>query len=328
MQLMGTTMFAARGFRLTALLMVLLTAFSLVAVDTAQARRGGSFGSRGTRTFQTVPATPTAPNVTAPVQRSMTAPAATSSIAQSTAAQRAGWFGGGLGGWLLGGLLFSGLFGMMFGAGFGGIGGFISLIVQVMVLVFIFRMIFGRRMRSYVSGGAGGSPFAPRPDIPASTAGPRRQSASSRASQRAGRRDEIGVTDRDLDVFERRLTELQDAYSREDYDALRAITTPEMMGYLAEELAQNAGRGVRNEVFDVRLLSGDIAEAWREGRDDYATASLRYESRDITRDKATGQIVSGSEAITETTEAWTFVRHSGGEWLLSAIQDTGAGPQR
>ena len=43
--------------------------FSVVAVDTAEARRGGSFGSRGTRTYQTVPATPTSPGITAPVQR-------------------------------------------------------------------------------------------------------------------------------------------------------------------------------------------------------------------------------------------------------------------
>src|SRR6187402_554971 len=104
---MGTTMFASRGFRLSALFVALLTAFSLVAVDTAEARRGGSFGSRGTRTFQTVPATPTSPAVTAPVQRSMTNGTQASRLGQTTAAQRSSWFGGGIGGWMLGGLLFS-----------------------------------------------------------------------------------------------------------------------------------------------------------------------------------------------------------------------------
>src|ERR1044071_4751923 len=99
----GTAMFASRGFRLSALFVVLLTLFSVVAVDTAEARRGGSFGSRGTRTFQTVPATPTSPTITSPINRSMTAPTASNrgGIAQTTAAQRAGWFGGGIGGWIL-----------------------------------------------------------------------------------------------------------------------------------------------------------------------------------------------------------------------------------
>src|SRR5690349_9801182 len=101
--MLGTTMFASRGFRLSALLLVLMTAFSLVAIDTAEARRGGSFGSRGTRTYQTAPATPTSPGITAPVQRTTASPTANNrgGIAQTTPAQRAGWFGGGLGGWIL-----------------------------------------------------------------------------------------------------------------------------------------------------------------------------------------------------------------------------------
>ena len=65
-------MFASRGFRLASLFAVLVMALSMVSVDQAEARRGGSFGSRGTRTFQTAPATPTSPSITAPVQRSMT----------------------------------------------------------------------------------------------------------------------------------------------------------------------------------------------------------------------------------------------------------------
>jgi predicted lipid-binding transport protein (Tim44 family) len=139
---------------------------------------------------------------------------------------------------------------------------------------------------------------------------------------RAGRRDEIGLGNRDLDAFQQRLEQVQDAYAREDYEALRKITTPEMMGYLAQELGENATRGVRNEIFDVKLLAGDIAEAWREGTDQLATVSLRYESRDIVRNRTTGQIVSGDDRVTETTELWTFVRHGTGPWLVSAIQET------
>ena len=316
-------MFASRGFRLSALFVVLLTMFSVVAVDTAEARRGGSFGSRGTRTYQTVPATPTSPTITAPVQRTTAAPTATNrgGVAQTTAAQRAGWFGGGIGGWILGGLLFSGLFGMMFGAGFGGFGGFIALLFQVIIIGMILSWLFGRRRQPAMAGG-NASPYAARQDWQPGGGGARRRPSASAASMRAGKRDEVGLDNRDLDAFEQRLTALQNAYAREDYEALRKVTTPEMMGYLAQELGTNAGEGVRNEVFDVKLLAGDIAEAWREGPDHYATVSLRYESRDITRNRSTGEIVSGDDRVTETTELWTFVRHGTGPWLVSAIQET------
>jgi predicted lipid-binding transport protein (Tim44 family) len=317
-------MFASRGFRLSALFVVLLTMFSVVAVDTAEARRGGSFGSRGTRTYQTVPATPTSPTITAPVQRTTAAPASTNragGIAQTTAAQRAGWFGGGIGGWIIGGLLFSGLFGLLFGAGFGGFGGFVALLFQVLIIGLILSFIFRRRQPA-TAGGPSAAPYAARQDWqPGGGQSSRPRANASAASVRAGRRDEIGLGNRDLDTFEQRLTALQDAYAREDYETLRKITTPEMMGYLAQELGENATKGVRNEVFDVKLLAGDIAEAWREGANQFATVSLRYESRDITRDRSTGQIVSGDDRVTETTELWTFVRHGTGPWLVSAIQE-------
>ena len=47
-------------------------ALSAVAVGPADARRGGSFGSRGTRTYSAPTATQTAPGYVPPVQRSMT----------------------------------------------------------------------------------------------------------------------------------------------------------------------------------------------------------------------------------------------------------------
>ena len=50
----------------------LFLVFSMTAIDQAEARRGGSFGSRGARTFQAAPPTRTAPAQTAPVERSMT----------------------------------------------------------------------------------------------------------------------------------------------------------------------------------------------------------------------------------------------------------------
>jgi predicted lipid-binding transport protein (Tim44 family) len=104
---------------------------------------------------------------------------------------------------------------------------------------------------------------------------------------------------------------------------LRERTTPEVMSYLAEELSQNSVNGVRNAVSNTRLLQADISEAWRENQADYVTAALRYESIDVMRDRATGAIRTGDPTrATPTTELWTFVRPQGGDWKLSAIQET------
>jgi predicted lipid-binding transport protein (Tim44 family) len=318
-------MFRSRWFRFSALFAVLVTVFSLSAVGLAEARMGGSFGSRGMRTYQTIPATPTINAPVGGVQRSMTNPATPAATAAYGANYgRSGWFGGGLGGWMLGGLLGAGLFGPMFGGGFGGFGGVFSLIVQVAVLYFVVRWLFRRFGNRTATAGGYGSPYgyAPQQDWPSGSGGGGARSArsSSAASRRAGSRDEVGIGERDLAVFEQRLSQLQDGYAREDHDALRRIATPEVMSYLSEELARNAAQGLRNEVYDVALLAGDIAEAWREGERDYATVALRYESRDVMRERATGTIVAGDEGVSSKAEVWTFVRERGGEWMISAIQ--------
>lgn len=313
-------MFVSGKIRFLAIFLSLLTVFSVATIDTAEARRGGSFGSRGTRTFQTVPSTNTSPNATAPVNRTMTNQTtqqqrnATTPISQ----RPGGLFGGGL----LQGLFLGGLFGMFLGHGFGGFGGMLSLLFQIALIGGLLWFFFGRRRMATAGGpasgpgagpGLGGNPFA-RNDGP--NANPLQGRGGGSAAQ-----GKYEVQSRDLDIFEGRLAEVQDAYSREDYAALRAITTPEMMGYLSEELGSNASRGVRNEVFDVKMLGGSVAEAWREGGSEYATVAMKYESRDVTRDRATGAVVSGDESLSETTEVWTFVRERGGDWKLSAIQE-------
>lgn len=325
---MGTNMLASKGFRLTALFASLLMVFSMVAVDTAEARRGGSFGSRGARTEMSVPATNASPNATGGVQRSMTdsntSRNGTAAGAANTA--RPGGLFGGFGGALLGGMLFGGLFGMLMGTGFGGFAGMLGLLFQLALIAGVVWFFMRRRQQQPAMAGAnpnaGNSFRFEGQNLGGGGTGPARNAAArSAASQRAGKRDEIGISDADLGTFQQRLTSLQDAYSREDYAALRQLTTPEVMGYLAEELGENASKGLRNEVFDVNLLEGDVAEAWREGSAEYASVAMRYESRDITRNRATGELVAGEDRVTETTEVWTFVRRNGGDWLVSAIQE-------
>jgi predicted lipid-binding transport protein (Tim44 family) len=133
----------------------------------------------------------------------------------------------------------------------------------------------------------------------------------------------IEIKPEDYDAFERTLGEVQTAYSSEDLGALRLRVTPEMLSYYSEELAANASRGVVNKITDVKLLQGDLSEAWREGNDEYATVALRYQQIDKVVDRASGRVVEGGDTPDDGVEYWTFRRAQGGPWLVSAIQQTG-----
>src|SRR6516165_7114673 len=245
------------------------TAFVLVSAD-AHARVGGGFsgGSRGMRTFSPPPATPTAPSA-APLQRSITQPGNVAPNGQTGI--RPGFFGGGLFGGLAAGFLGAGLFGLLFGHGlFGGMAGFASimgLLLQVVLVVIVARLVFAWWQRRKMS--AAPSYPAAYPTTGHSFAGLRGMSSS--ASARAS--EPLTIAKSDYDAFERLLGDIQSAFSGEDLSALRTIVTPEMLSYFSEQLADNASRGLINRVTDVKLLQGDLAEAWREGRTDYATVA-------------------------------------------------------
>ena len=94
------------------------------------------------------------------------------------------------------------------------------------------------------------------------------------------------------------------------------------MSYLSEELSQNATRGVKSDVRDVKLLQGDIAESWKEGSREFATVAMRYSMIQVLRDRQSGKIVEGSDSEpVESTEVWTFLRDHHDEWKLTAIQE-------
>jgi predicted lipid-binding transport protein (Tim44 family) len=327
---------------------------ALTVVDVAEARRsGGGFGSRGTRTFSQPPVTRTAPTNAAPIDRSMTprqdaGPAATNPAAGQTrptnAAQpnaRPGFFSG-FGGSLLGGLMVGGLIGMLMGGGFGGAAGFLGLIVQMLLiggLIMLAMRFFGRNRQQTAYAGPSERSSAQSPSggmpsfkIPSIGGGQSNGQASGQANARPtatpapapatdGPADEIGIQGSDLEQFEKMLKDVQAAYAEEDYGTLRRLTTPEAMSYLAEELSDNATSGVKNDVRDVHLVQGDVAEAWSENGTDYATVAMRYESIDVMRDRTTGKVISGDpDKLTESVELWTFVRKPGAEWQVSAIQ--------
>jgi predicted lipid-binding transport protein (Tim44 family) len=292
-------------------------------------------GSRGSRTFEAPPATQTAPRAAAPIERSMTPdrPAAGAEPRFNPAPASPGGFFSGRGGFvsgLMGGLIGAGIGGLLFGNGlFGGIGGISSifgLLIQIVLIVFLVRLVMGflrNRSAAPASPGRGfGSLFGggPGPDNkPFGMAGGGARPAAQPAKPRI--RDEVGIGQPELDAFERILVETQNAWSQGDLAALKRNTTPEMLSYFAEQLAEAASRNVENRIGDVRLLQGDLAESWREGSTDYATVAMRFSMTDVTVDRTTGRIVEGDpNRPVEATEVWTFMRSNGGRWLLSAIQ--------
>lgn len=334
-------MSAPRRTGLFALFAGLMLAFSMVSADDAEARRGGSFGSRGLRTHQSAPATRTAPGQAAPVERSMTPGTAPGAPRQPSAARQRPGFMNGLGGSLMRGLLLGGLIGLLLGQGFGGLAGLFGLLLQGLliagVVMLALRFFRGQNARPVMAsaGASAGSGAANAPDAgrfgrQAHFAGDGDKRAGFTVASFGGQQGaalamrDMTPDQHDLNRFEALLGEVQDAFSREDYAGLRKLVTPEMVSYLSEELALNTHKGVRNEVSGVRLLEADIAESWSEGDRDYATAAMRYEARELMRDRASGKIVEGdADTRSETVELWTFMRENGQDWKLSAIQQPG-----
>jgi predicted lipid-binding transport protein (Tim44 family) len=285
----------------------------------ARAGSSGSFGSRGTRTYSAPPSTETAPYSVAPMQRSLTPNAPAPGYQQPGYGQPAFGYGNRspfMSG-LMGGLIGAGIGGMLFGHGmFGGINGFGSffgLLLQIFLIVIVVRWLF---RRFFNPAPAGGSMFS-RMGMPTGTgAGPRPVPMGGGAPAARA----IQIAPADYQAFEQVLKSVQAAWSAHDLNAMRAIATPEMVSYFAEQLGEQTSRGVRNSVGDVRLEKGDLSEAWAEDGREYATVAMRFSMLDVTRDAA-GHVVDGSlaERIT-ATEVWTFLRAPGGRWILSAIQ--------
>ncbi|MGL9616515.1 TIM44-like domain-containing protein [Bradyrhizobium sp. U531] len=303
-----------------------------LAISSADARVGGgsSSGSRGSRTYSAPPSTSTAPGSASQFNRTYTQPGAGMN---SAAPARGGLFGraGGFMGGLAAGFLGAGLLGMLFGGGlFGGLGGLSSilgLIIQIVLVVFVVRLAMSWWQRrhspqaAYANADAGAGP------------GPQANQRSALGGGLGGGLGGFGfganannapleIKPDDYEAFERLLGDIQAAWSNEDVAKLHTLATPEMVSYFEQDLGQNRARNVVNKVTNVKLLQGDLAEAWREGETEYATVALRFALTDKTLDRNSGTVVAGSEQPGEVTEVWTFARRPGSGWELSAIQQT------
>jgi predicted lipid-binding transport protein (Tim44 family) len=312
------------GFRPLIAFCALLAVLAVTMVD-ADARSRVSFGSRGSKTFTAPPTTQTAPNQARPVERTMAQPSQSASPGTAGAAARpntAAPAGGllnrpGLLGGFAAGFLGAGLIGLLLGHGLtGGLGGFasiIGLLLQIGLVVAVGYMLWSWWQRRSQPALAGGPSLR--------DAGPSRPMGLGGLAGLGGggaANPPFAPAASDFEQFERLLGEIQTAYGAEDLGRLRQWVTPEVLSYYAEELAANTSRGVLNRLSDVKLLQGDLSEAWREGNAEYATVAMRYSLNDEIVDRASGRVIEGGPD--QATEVWTFMRTRGGAWLLSAVQ--------
>jgi predicted lipid-binding transport protein (Tim44 family) len=307
----------------------------LAMTGMAEARSKGSMGSRGSRTFDAPPATQTAPSAPQPLQRSQTTPSQVQPRPASPSAQAAQPARNRFGGGFFAGLLGAGLLGALFGAGlFGGLGsltsilGFLAQVALIGGLVLLVIRFFRRRQQSALAGAPAGAPMQRSTlggmvslSSGATSGAMRATAAAGAASASQAHGQDIAIGPDDYAAFEQALGEIQLAYGREDVATLWTLATPEMAGYFQEELNENARKGVREAISDVKLLQGDLAEAWREDSSDYATVAMRYAITEQIIKRTSGTAVAREpEKTEEVSEVWTFRRDNGGAWKLSAIQ--------
>lgn len=325
----STSSFARRAA--TALALVAAVSFS--AGDAfARAGKGGSSGSRGSMSNSAPPATNTAPRTAQPLPGAQTPAATTRGPAAAGTAQAAqpsrmrSMMTG-----LAMGFLGAGLFGMFSGQGFfGGMGSFLGLLgmlAQIALVFFLVRWAINafRRRNAAPAAASAGYDRQPAPGLMpgmGAAAGGSAMGGAAMASAPAGIQP-LEIQERDFNAFERLLMEIQDAYGRGDRSALHVRATPDMAGDFARDLDHNDREGVVNKLSGVKLLQGDLAEAWREPGAEYATVAMRFAIIDTLVRKSDGQMVNGDPRPQEVTEVWTFVRRPGETsegWKLSAIQ--------
>lgn len=312
----------ARRGRAIALAAGVLMVMPLVA----EARPGGgkSVGSRGSFSREAPPPTATTPGGGQSFQRSapsMAAPAAGAAAAQAARPSFARNLMMGIGAGLLG----AGLFGLLSGAGFGGLSGFIGLLFQAALIagvIWLALRFFRRRSEPQLAGAGAPLPregYRPEPQNATSRMG--MMGGAGAATAATAQPQPIELQGTDFNAFERLLGEINAAYSNEDEAGLRQRVTPEMFGYFDEDLTANVRRGVADRVSDVKLLQGDLSQAWHENGFDYATVAMRFTVVNALYDRKSGAIVEGDpHRPQEVKEYWTFQRERGADWKLSAIQ--------
>jgi predicted lipid-binding transport protein (Tim44 family) len=312
---------------LTALIAAAL-AVTVSADALAKAGKGSSMGSRGDRTYdrpieRSIAPPPTAAPTPAPgVGQPMYNPGAVRpqpgmAAAPAASMQQPGFFQrnpfmagmlGGIAGAGIGSLLFGHSPAMAAGAGASPMAGLLGTLLQVALiggLIWLGFRLFRRRAEPVEAG----------------PAAYQREAMPAYAPAAARVEKEFEPSAADQEDFSKIILGVQKAWSDGNPVAIRQLVTPEVAGWMGEDLTRDQSAGVRNVMEDVQLLKGDVTEAWREGEREYVTARIVFSAKDYTVRMDDGALVEGDpKNPVQSTEDWTFIRVANGKWLLSAIE--------
>ncbi len=116
------------------------------------------------------------------------------------------------------------------------------------------------------------------------------------AAPAAAQTTPIELTGQDFNDFER-LWARSTPPIRTRREGLRERVTDEMFGYFDDDLTANVRKGVVDRVSDVKLLQGDLSEAWTEEGFDYATVAMRFSLINALYERSSGKVVDGSATV-------------------------------
>jgi len=308
-------------------LIVLAVVFALLATELdvwARAGGGGSFGSRGSRSFSSPSRSyyrPTAPAQPRPAPQSPLA-------APAPAPFGGGGFMRSMAGGLLGGFLGGMLFRSLGFGGYGGMGGGFGLMDLVILAAIGLAIYWVVKQRSQPAPTEG-----PYQRVELGEREPERyQGAASQATMAQETDLDQGLAYiRQMDPgfeegrFREACTDLffkvQAAWGNRDLESVRAILTPQMYSQLAEDVGRLKTERRINRLENIAVRSVELTEVWQEKGQDYVTVRFLANLLDYTVDEGTSQVVEGSRTNpVKFEEFWTVTRPVGpNPWLLSAI---------
>lgn len=288
----------------------------------ARAGGGGSFGSRGSRSFS---APSRSPSQTSPSQQ-QAAP-----VPQQPAPQPGGGFlrglGGGILGGLIGGMLFSSLgFGGV-GSGLGGSGiGLFEIILLAGIGFFIFKMVRRKREEQMYYQQSTSSPggYAAGP-VPGSGLDDRGLSPATDSVDQGLAYIRQMDSSFDVDRFNDTATDIffriQGAWMNRDLSSVSGFLTEEMRGIFQRDIDTYLREKKVNRLDNIAVRQVEPVEIWQESGNDFITVRFYANLLDYTTDEATGLVTAGSKTEpVKFEEYWTFTRPVGNNpWRLSAI---------
>jgi predicted lipid-binding transport protein (Tim44 family) len=287
---------------------------------------GGSFGSRGSRSFSS----PSRSYSSSP-SRSYQSPSQSYQPSQASGGGFLRSMMGGMAGGFLGSMLFRGL-GFGAGGGWGGGGGIglFEILILALILYLVYRYIKKRRVQAvgdsnyYRSSATETTHQVPYEASYGTQSGYGQRQDGSDIERGLGHIrqmdpsfDEIRFRDSSMDMF----FKLQGAWGTRDVTAARGFMTDEVYQRIESDAARLRGEKRVNKLDNIAVRSTDIVEAWQESGQDYITLRFYANLVDYTVDETTGQVVSGSKTDpVKFEEYWTFTRPAGNNaWRLSAI---------